>query len=215
MRIALAAIIVICGANLLIELLDSSMMEVINERNETIQRQIDAMWQSTNCTQNQGLPLATLPNLLQYRQAGNETTPPLNLFSSLMRKIESQMCAAVQANQDFKSGNTQVITIEGVSFIYLHGNQIASIDEDSMTIYDGGWQSTTTKSRLNALCDYFCVAGEGVFQKDFVWYVRKFAGQFGDQKYFKNEEFTNGYIFAWLKLRKSGQRPTLTSIQSF
>ncbi|AOO17708.1 hypothetical protein RW281109_074 [Cyanophage S-RIM12_RW_28_1109] len=43
MRIALAAIIVLCGANLLIELLDSSMMEVINERNETIQRQIDAM----------------------------------------------------------------------------------------------------------------------------------------------------------------------------
>ena len=43
MRIALAAIIILCGANLLIELLDSSMMEVINERNETIQRQIDAM----------------------------------------------------------------------------------------------------------------------------------------------------------------------------
>jgi len=73
MRIALAAIIVICGANLLIELLDSSMMEVINERNETIQRQIDAMWQSSNCTQNRVFPLAPLPNLLQYRQAGNET----------------------------------------------------------------------------------------------------------------------------------------------
>ena len=46
MRIALAAIIVICGANLLIELLDSSMVDVIKERNETIQRQIDQMWQS-------------------------------------------------------------------------------------------------------------------------------------------------------------------------
>jgi len=56
MRIAFAAIIVICGANLLIELLDSSMMEVINERNETIQRQIDAMWQSDNCTQNRVNP---------------------------------------------------------------------------------------------------------------------------------------------------------------
>ena len=43
MRIALAAIIVICGANLLIELLDSSMVDVIKERNETIQRQIDQM----------------------------------------------------------------------------------------------------------------------------------------------------------------------------
>jgi len=113
-----------------------------------------------------------------------------------MRKIEQQMNNAIKANQDFKSGNTQVITIEGVSFVYLHGNQIASIDDDSMTIYDGGWQSNTTKSRLNALCDEFCIAGEGVFQKNFTWYVRKFAGQLGAEKVFKNEEFTNGYVFA-------------------
>jgi hypothetical protein len=43
MRIALVVIIVICGANLLIELLDSTMVDVIRERNETIQRQIDQM----------------------------------------------------------------------------------------------------------------------------------------------------------------------------
>ena len=113
-----------------------------------------------------------------------------------MRKIEQQMNNAIQANKNWSSGNTQVITIEGVSFVYLHGNQIASIDEDSMTIYDGGWQSNTTKSRLNALCDEFCIAGEGVFQNDFVCYVRKFAGQLGAEKVFKNEEFTNGYVFA-------------------
>jgi hypothetical protein len=35
--------VILLGANLLIDLLDSDMMEVINERNETIQRQIDAM----------------------------------------------------------------------------------------------------------------------------------------------------------------------------
>ncbi|AIX16367.1 hypothetical protein Syn7803C57_60 [Synechococcus phage ACG-2014d] len=113
-----------------------------------------------------------------------------------MRKIESQMNAAIQANKDFKSGNTQVITIEGVSFIYLHGNQIASVDEDSMTIYDGGWQSNTTKSRLNALCNEFCIAGEGVFQKNHKWFVRKFVGQVGTEKVFKNEEFVSGYVFA-------------------
>ncbi|AOO16418.1 hypothetical protein HOQ65_gp160 [Cyanophage S-RIM12 isolate RW_06_0310] len=113
-----------------------------------------------------------------------------------MRKIETQMCAAVQANQDFKSGNTQVITIEGVSFIYLHGNQIATVDEDSMTIYDGGWQSTTTKSRLNALCDAFCIDGEGVFQKNYKWFVRKFVGMAGQSKVFNVDDFSNGYIFA-------------------
>ena len=113
-----------------------------------------------------------------------------------MRKIESQMCAAIQSNQDWKSGNTQVITIEGVSFIYLHGNQIASVDEDSMTIYDGGWQSVTTKSRLNALCSEFCITGEYVFQKDFVWYVRKFVGCINGMNIFKTEDFESGYVFA-------------------
>ena len=43
MRICLSAIVILLGANLLIDLLDSDMMEVINERNETIQRQIDHM----------------------------------------------------------------------------------------------------------------------------------------------------------------------------
>ena len=113
-----------------------------------------------------------------------------------MRKIETQMTAAIQANQDWKSGNTQVITIEGVSFVYLHGNQIATIDEDSMTIFDGGYQSNTTKSRLNALCNEFCVAGEGVFQKNYKWFVRKFVGQAGPSKVYNADEFVNGYVFA-------------------
>ncbi|AOO16632.1 hypothetical protein RW071112_075 [Cyanophage S-RIM12_RW_07_1112] len=113
-----------------------------------------------------------------------------------MRKIETQMNAAIQSNTNWSSGNTQVVTNMGVSTVYLHGNKIAMVDEDSMTIYDGGWQSTTTKSRLNALCDYFCVAGEGVFQKNYKWFVRKFTAQLGTEKVFTTEEFTNGYIFA-------------------
>jgi hypothetical protein len=40
------------------------------------------------------------------------------------------------------------------------------------------------------------------------------VGQFGDQKYFKNEEFSNGYIFAWLNLRKNGHKSMPNSIQS-
>ena len=113
-----------------------------------------------------------------------------------MRKIEQQMCDAIQNNKDWKLKNTQVITIEGVSFVYLHGNQIATIDDDSMTIYDGGWQSTTTKSRLNALCNYFCIDGECVYQKNFQWYVDKFVGMAGQSKVFNTYDFTNGFIFA-------------------
>jgi len=93
-----------------------------------------------------------------------------------MRKIESQMNAAIQNDKNWSSGNTQVVTNDGVSTVYLHGNKIAMVDDTTVTVFDGGWQSNTTKSRLNALCDEFCIAGEGVFQKDFLWYVRKFVG---------------------------------------
>jgi len=43
MRICLSAIVILLGANLLIDLLDSDMMSIMKERNETIQRTIDQM----------------------------------------------------------------------------------------------------------------------------------------------------------------------------
>ena len=93
-----------------------------------------------------------------------------------MRKIEQQMIAAVQGNKNWRSGNTEVVTNDGVSTVYLHGNKIALVDDTTMTIFDGGWQSNTTKSRLNALCSEFCIAGEGVFQKDYQWFIRLYNG---------------------------------------
>ena len=107
------------------------------------------------------------------------------------------MCSAIQSNQNWSSGNTSVITDENnISTVYLHGNKIAEIDDDSMTIFDGGYQSTTTKSRLNALCTEFCVNGECVYQKNFQWFVRQFVGKINGQNVFKNVEFDSGFIFA-------------------
>ena len=115
-----------------------------------------------------------------------------------MRKIEQQMCAAVQSNKDWQSANTSVHfdPETGISIVRLHGNKIAEVSDNDMTIFDGGWQSNTTKSRLNALCTEFCVAGEGVFQKDFAWYVRKFVGAINGQNVYKTEDFVSGYVFA-------------------
>ena len=115
-----------------------------------------------------------------------------------MRKIESQMIAAIQGNRNWTSANTAV-TIDAetnTSSVYLHGNLIATVTDNDMTIYDGGWQSVTTKSRLNALCSAFCVAGEGVFQQDWTWYVRKFVGAINGQSMFETEAFVSGYVFA-------------------
>ena len=95
-----------------------------------------------------------------------------------MRKIESQMCAAIKADKNWSSGNTQVVTNDGVSTVYLHGNKIAMVDDTTMTIFDGGWQSSTTKSRLNALLSefgYTCgTKQEFIFQKQYEWFIQMF-----------------------------------------
>ena len=138
-------------------------------------------------------------NRVSYRSGGDHTSTHSkhSLNVSHMRKIESQMVAAINSNKNWKSGNTEVKTDDAnISRVFLHGNHIATITDDDMMIMDGGWQSVTTKSRLNALCDAFCVAGEGVFQKDFTWYVRQFVGKINGESVFKNNIFTNGYTFA-------------------
>jgi len=116
-----------------------------------------------------------------------------------MRKIEAQMIAAINKNQNWQSANTSVHFDEetNTSIVRLHGNKIAEIDDTSMTIYDGGYQSKTTKSRLNVLCNEFCIKGEGVFQKNYNWFVRHYVGAVNGVDKFITKEFTNGYVFAW------------------
>ena len=90
-----------------------------------------------------------------------------------MRKIESQMNQAIRNGSDFSKDNTQVVNIRGNAFVYLHGNHIATVSDDSLQLFDGGWRSNTTKSRLNALCSEFAY-GCGVFQKNWEWFVGKY-----------------------------------------
>ena len=97
-----------------------------------------------------------------------------------MRKIEQQMNDAIREGKDWKSGNTQVITLnnmgEDVSFVYLHGNHIAIVGDNYIRIYDGGWQSNTTKSRLNAILEGNGIPGERIFQEKFEWKLRMSDG---------------------------------------
>jgi hypothetical protein len=41
-----------------------------------------------------------------------------------------------------------------------------------MELFDGGWQTNTTKSRLNALLSAFGMEGEYVFQKKGQWFIQ-------------------------------------------
>lgn len=93
-----------------------------------------------------------------------------------MRKIESQMNSAIRARRNWTSGNTSVvIDDQNDALVYLHGNFIAKISDRFVRLFDGGWQSVTTKSRLNALLDEFHY-GSKVFQSDFTWYVNLLSG---------------------------------------
>ena len=89
-----------------------------------------------------------------------------------MRTIEIKMNQAVQSGTDFRLANTSVSHHEGVAVVRLHGNKIAEIGDDFMTLFDGGYQSKTTKSRINALMAEFCNPGECVFQKAYQWFIK-------------------------------------------
>ena len=91
-----------------------------------------------------------------------------------MRKIESEMNRAIAQGRNWCGGNTTVHydPSNGASRVYLHGNLIAEIGQGYIQIFDGGWQSNTTKSRLNAIFDANGCPGEGVFQKAWKWFVR-------------------------------------------
>ena len=88
-----------------------------------------------------------------------------------MRKIEKLMNDAITASKDWKLDNTEVVTVDGVSEVYLHNNLIAKIGDTWMQLFDGGWQSNTTKSRLNALLQVHGCDGEYIFQKKGEWFI--------------------------------------------
>jgi hypothetical protein len=99
-----------------------------------------------------------------------------------MRKIEQRMNAAIIAKRDWKQDNTEVVACSNVSDVFLHGNLIARIGETWIELFDGGWQTTTTKSRLNAILQVHGLPGEGIFQKNFNWFFH--SQQFGTIPFF-------------------------------
>lgn len=64
-----------------------------------------------------------------------------------------------------KGKNDRIEKNRGGVTYYLFGNAIAHYDPATrtLTLTDAGWQSSTTKNRLNLL-------GAGITQRDFRWY---------------------------------------------
>ena len=96
-----------------------------------------------------------------------------------MRKLEREMNQAIRGQRNWAGSNTTVFTTDNglESTVYLHGNHIATYFhyDRTLQIFDGGWQSVTTKSRLNALLAEF-TPERRIFQKDWQWFVSDFLG---------------------------------------
>ena len=87
------------------------------------------------------------------------------------------MNSAIRYRKNWANSNTMVRVYKEVIEVFLHGNHIASVDTatNQLQIFDGGWQSNTTKSRLNALLDEFA-DGARVFQKNYIWFLSDITG---------------------------------------
>ena len=94
-----------------------------------------------------------------------------------MRKIEQNMCYAIRNKIAWSQSNTcTTFTEDDYTLVYLHGNLIAKLNDFHVYLFDGGWQSVTTKSRLNAILDEVHPSC-GVYQKNFNWFVKLSSGE--------------------------------------
>ena len=95
-----------------------------------------------------------------------------------MRKITANAVSAFFTGVPFSSGNT-VVTVSSslqCTSMLLHGHTIAVHYPTTghTHISDAGWQTNTTKERLNGILEHVGVTGAcKIGQKDFAWYWKE------------------------------------------
>lgn len=83
-----------------------------------------------------------------------------------MRQITREATRAFENGYRFKQGNTEVkIYPDGYRELRLHGNVIAYKNDRGIWVQTCGWESNTTKERLNGLNSV------NIHQKDFQWFL--------------------------------------------
>jgi hypothetical protein len=82
-----------------------------------------------------------------------------------MKVITRNAVQSFYNNQPKKFGNTEVTVEDGVTKLFLFDNLIAKKENGVLKIRNAGWQSNTTKERLNAL------DGVSINQSKGVWYL--------------------------------------------
>jgi len=85
-----------------------------------------------------------------------------------MRQITEESVQAFNQAKAFKKANMEVEVLPNVTIMKLHGNSIAfryNDPERTLSITNCGWQTNTTKDRLNG------IDGVNISQKRGVWFL--------------------------------------------
>lgn len=85
-----------------------------------------------------------------------------------MKQITKKSIDAFMNAKSFKQDNTQVLVLPNVTILQLFGNNIAyryNDPERTLTITNCGWQTNTTKERLNG------IPNVSIYQKKGHWYL--------------------------------------------
>lgn len=104
-----------------------------------------------------------------------------------MRKIEREMINAINNFKPYHNDNTDVEVFTGKGWeIRLHGHLIARMEGTKLYLSDCGYQTKTTKSRLNCLLNHFDLPT--LSAKKFKWYLGK--EEWTGNKTFETKKFS-------------------------
>jgi hypothetical protein len=89
------------------------------------------------------------------RQAHTFVSTHLNQYGGNMRKITGEAVDAFLSGRNYKKDNTEVVVQGNKVTMLLHDNKIAMVgafdSHPELRITTGGWDTNTTKERLNGL----------------------------------------------------------------
>ena len=101
------------------------------------------------------------------------------------KQVERDVVYGVRYSENVGCGNTCVCNHKNKTYVILHGNLVGEINRKKrkVKLYDGGFQSNVTKSRLNCILDGLCISNK-IAQRNRVWYLIDRRGEISEP--FKN-----------------------------
>jgi len=126
-----------------------------------------------------------------------------------MKKIDIESAKAFMEARKFKSSNTEVVVLPNVTVFKLFGNEIAyryNCPDKVLSITNCGYQTMTTKARLNAILSHY---DSYIYQRKGKWILGfgdsefEWDGELIDVNMLQNKyicgscgEYTNQYVYS-------------------